>query len=365
MSDALDLAFARLHGISLPRKKALVDRWGSVQRMLLCLQRKEVTDPVEKELIGFLAKNLERSWAQSHLKELQKNKIWVCFYGRKDYPSLLAEIADPPMALFGKGKLPTPGEPTLGFVGSRRPSTYGRRVAKWLATDLAREGVVLVSGMARGIDAIAHESALKSNQKNIAVLGSGLDQVYPPEHGDLQNRILSLGAVVTEFFLGEAPRPKNFPQRNRIISGLSQGVLVIEAGEKSGARITANHAVDQSRDVFAVPGPIDAPMSFYTNQLIAQGAKLVASSVDILEEFFPKKQLGENRFTPAQPDLDLSPVQKKLLNVMEKDVPSTPDQLAQTSHHSVGKVLQILTELELHGFVEKQADSRYVRIIGG
>lgn len=201
-----------------------------------------------------------------------------------DYPARLRTIPDPPCVLFVKGTLLAADAHAIGIVGSRRASPYGRHVAAELAAGLGERGFTVVSGMALGADAAAHEGALRAGGRTIAVLGCGVDVIYPPEHAELYERIAAMGAVVSENPPGAPPTKASFPARNRIISGLSLGVVVVEAPEKSGALITATHALEQGREVFAVPGSVNSVQSRGTHQLLRDGAKLVAGVEDILEE---------------------------------------------------------------------------------
>jgi len=199
------------------------------------------------------------------------------------YPALLLQIPDPPRRLYVDGVIPA--APMIAIVGSRRATPYGLRTAHRLAKDLSDAGIVVVSGLARGIDAAAHRGALQGRSPTVAVLATGIDQIYPPEHHDLARAIAQSGAVVTEAEAGTAPLPGRFPVRNRIISGLSLGTVVVEAAERSGALITARMALEQGRDVFCVPGSIENPLAAGTHQLIKDGAKLVQTIDDVIEEF--------------------------------------------------------------------------------
>lgn len=364
MSDVATTAVAHLTAVPYSVRRSLCEKWGGAEKLLEAVRARNSSTPDEESAFRLIEKHLDLPRSETELNNLQKLGGWVVGLGDPGYPKLLAEIPDPPLALFGLGVLPGEEKPLLGFVGPRRPSTYGARIARMLAEDLVREGVVLVSGLARGIDAVAHEAAVREKAPTVAVIACGLDRSYPPEHALLQGKVAEVGAVVTEFPLREPPRAEHFPQRNRIISGLSRGVLIVEAGEKSGARITARHAIEQSRDVFAVPGPIDSPLSIHTNRLISEGAKLVATSADILEELIP----GYVRKTPEGPEVrrgvKLNETERRLLSKLERDRPSTADDLVKESNLPVRQVLQALTELQMKGLVVKQADARYVRTVG-
>jgi DNA processing protein len=211
------------------------------------------------------------------------------------YPALLKQIHDPPARLFVRGTIPE--GPAIAIVGSRRATPYGQRAAQRLARDLSNEGVVVVSGLARGIDAAAHRGALEGPTPTVAVMATGLDRVYPPEHAELATAIATTGAVVTEAEEGTIPLPGRFPVRNRIISGLSLGVIVVEAAERSGALITARMAAEQGREVFCVPGSIENPLAVGSHRLIKDGAKLVQTVEDVLDEF------PHDRLFGSQPDV--------------------------------------------------------------
>jgi len=201
-----------------------------------------------------------------------------------EYPARLREIYEPPALLYMRGDLTALQEPAVALVGSRRPSRYGLNIAERFGYELANCGLVVVSGLARGIDAAAHRGCLRAGGKTVAVLGSGLGRIYPSEHGNLAEAIMRRGAVVTEFPWNTAPSPEHFPRRNRLISGLSLAVVVVEAAERSGALITANQALEQGRDVMAVPGDIGRLTAMGCHRLIQAGAKLVTCAEDILEE---------------------------------------------------------------------------------
>lgn len=352
---AMSLALVR--GVSPKLKKDLVERYRGIEKLYDAVISNEY-DARDGELFKILQAQISPKKAEEELRKVKVLKSWVVALGDNSYPSLLSEITDPPLVLYGKGKLPDPSSHFLGFIGPREASQYGIRAAKWLAQDLAKEGLVLVSGLARGVDAIAHQSSVNAKTPTIAVLGCGLDQTYPKEHGFLRSKIEECGAVVTEFSVGEYPQKENFPKRNRIIAGLSEGILVVEAGEKSGVKITVKYALSYNRDVYAVPGPIDGAMSIYPNRLISEGAKLISTSQDILDEFgivdAVKKKDAKLTSLPE--------LAKNLLAYLDKDNGLSADDLAAKGNMPIVDVLSLLTELELKGYVERQFDSRYVRI---
>jgi DNA processing protein len=291
------------------------------------------------------------------------------------YPELLREIADPPVTLYVRGRWrECLDAPCAGLVGSRRASTYGQNVALSLARELAARGVTVVSGLARGIDAAAHRGALEAGGRTVAVLGTGLDEVYPRDHRRLAEEILERGgALVTQFPLGTPPAAENFPYRNRIISGLSLGVVVVEASENSGSLITARLALEQGREVFAVPGNITSRNSFGTNYLIkGAGAKLVQQWQDVVSEFPPDvaarilppepKRGGRRHPAEAAPlPADLSEGERAVLRLLGTDEPAHIDALAEASGLGVAGLSAVLLGLEFRELIRQLPGRLYVR----
>lgn len=275
-----------------------------------------------------------------------------------DYPPLLAAIYDPPPFLYVKGDPQTANPYPVAVVGSRRASHYGKTVAERLSRELAEQGVTIVSGFARGIDTIAHQAALAAGGRTIAVLGCGIDQIYPPEHRSLSEEVVEQGLILSEFPLGTPPDGRNFPQRNRIISGLSLGCLVVEATLESGSLITARCALDQGREVFAIPGSILSETTAGTHQLIRSGAKLVERVEDILEEILPqvRRVSRESAFAPV-----LEGEEKKLYDLLGFE-PKHIDQLIHESTLSIAVVSGLLLALELRGIARQLTGKFYVRI---
>ena len=275
-----------------------------------------------------------------------------------DYPERLRQIHDPPGRLYVDGQLPT--QPMIAIVGSRHATPYGRRVAHRLARDLSDAGVVVVSGLARGIDAAAHRGALEGKSPTVAVMATGLDRIYPPEHAQLAKSIAATGAGVTEAENGTLPLPARFPVRNRIISGLSLGVVVVEAAERSGALITARMAAEQGREVFCVPGSIENPLAVGGHQLIKDGAKLVQTVEDVLEEFADlararaRAQAQVRARTRARTRADSGPQEPDLFAVWELldwVEPRHHDDLATMLNLDVKEVSRRLTLLEMSGYI--------------
>ena len=277
-----------------------------------------------------------------------------------DYPASLKEISDPPPVLFVKGRPDLLHQPQMAMVGSRNPSSEGVKIAIEFSQALARAGFVITSGMALGIDAASHQGALNVGGYTIAVAGTGLDRVYPACHKQLATDIVAQGALVSEFPPGTTAKAGHFPRRNRIISGLCQGLLVVEAAAKSGSLITARMALEQNREVFAIPGSIHNPLARGCNALIRQGAKLVETAEDIFEELGQYNQVYKSIDAQInQTALDLE--QQNLLKLVPYS-PITVDNLVQESGYSVETVSSMLLVLELQGYIAAAAGGSYYRI---
>ena len=292
------------------------------------------------------------------------------------YPVLLRNIADPPPVLYVDGQLEPADVQAVAIVGSRHATLYGIRIARTLAEELSRLGFTIVSGMARGIDRVAHEGALAAGGRTLAVLGCGLDVAYPPDHTQLRAQVAEAGALLTEFPLGSPPLAAHFPRRNRILSGLSLGVVVVEAAEGSGSLITAKLAAEQGREVFAVPGPIDAPTSRGTHGLLKQGAKLTETVDDILEELLPQLErpvirrslfprpvagVPEPRRSSYEP-ANFSPEEEKVYAVVSCE-PQSIDELSERAALASSRVACALLSLELKDAVRQAPGQRYHRSI--
>jgi DNA processing protein len=271
------------------------------------------------------------------------------------YPHQLRQINDPPPVLFVRGGLPPPEQPAVALVGTRRSTPYGRTVADRLARDLAQAGVTVVSGLARGVDTAAHQACLEAGGWTIGVLGNGLDQVYPAENAGLARRLVTQGALVSEFAPRVPPDAVNFPRRNRIISGLSAATVIVEAGERSGALITADFALEQGREVFAVPGSILSPMSVGPNGLLRQGATPVTSAQDILEALAIS---GSAAMAHSLPNLDGD--ENRVWAALAGD-PRHVDELARALGQRVGEVSATLAVLEIKGLARQVGAMTYAR----
>ena len=308
---------------------------------------------VGERIVGEIQKGSFEKKVERELSLLQRVEGIIVTLGDETYPSRLRNIYDPPPVLYVRGQLRKEDEVAVAIVGSRKTSSYGRAMTERVSQELASHGVTVVSGMARGIDSVAHQGAISAGGRTIAVLGCGVDVVYPPENRNLFQEIIDHGAVLSEFPMGSPPEGSHFPKRNRIISGLSMGVVVVEAGQRSGSLITANCALEQGRDVFAVPGNIGVASSRGTNQLIKQGAKLVETSQDILMEIAPQSRSKNETAPTAEDPAKHLPEEQRSLYGLLLETPTHIDEIIRKSQWEPGRVMSLLLELELKGFVSQ------------
>lgn len=365
--------------------QGLIERFGDAARVFDAKQDmlREVPYLTKLEIKSLSDKSI--AYAKSVLRFCEKNGYRIMTINDDDYPERLYNIPDPPRLLYIAGELPPmDGVLALALVGTREPTEYGLSVSERFARELSGEGAVIVSGMARGIDGAAHRGALKAGGKTVAVLGNGLDRAYPSEHEELMLSIMKHGAVVTEYPPGSEPKGEHFPRRNRIISGLSHGVIVVEAPRRSGSLITMDIALEQGRDVFAVPGNVDDPKSIGSNLAIVEGAKIVTQPFDVLQEYiglFPyiklqpkgsvrtkKPEVSEKR-RKSKPSGEAGEKAEELPKKMvaipenisdnEKVVleallggPRHIDEIAQETGLPPGTLSSVLTMLELSGYIE-------------
>ncbi len=290
---------------------------------------------------------------------IERHGVQTLILGTEAYPRSLATIYDPPHVLYVRGNLEARDAKAIAVVGSRHCTSYGRRTAERLAGGLAHAGYTVISGLARGIDGMAHRGALQSSGRTIAVLAGGLSKIYPPEHADLATEIEQTGALLSEAPMEVDPIAWMFPARNRIISGLSRGVVVVEASERSGALITAEHAAEQGRPVFAVPGPVDSPASAGTLRLLRTGAVLVRGVDDILEELEGVKSAGSPP-APKTPPPELTEVQKQVWDFLAEQ-PRHLDEMAQQLHRGVPELASALLPMEMKKLVRRLPGNRYER----
>ncbi len=296
--------------------------------------------------------------ARGVLEDLEKNGCGLITIDDEKYPRLLRETSSPPCLLFYKGNLDLLTSRSIAIVGSRKPSLAGVKIARNLAFELAQKGFVIVSGLARGIDTAAHKGALEAGGATVAVLGTGIDRVYPSENQELAEDISRRGLLIAEYPPGVPPLKQNFPQRNRIISGLCLGTVVVEAGKSSGALITAGFALEENREVFAVPCSPLASQSGGVNRLLKEGATLVECADDIVKEIAP--QCGGLRYQQDQVQVPVEPDQRQIMELLS-NVPAHVDEIARAVGLGSAKTLALLFELETRGFVKSLPGKFYVR----
>ena len=295
--------------------------------------------------------------AEEELDKAKKQETKILFIKEKEFPERLKTISYAPLFLYVKGNL-WQNKNFIAIIGSRKPTPYGKEVAYKFSKNLAEKGIGIVSGLARGIDSISHKGALDGNGYTIGVLGCGVDIIYPAENRELFERIIKNGgAVISEFPFNIRPRKENFPMRNRIISGLSEGIVVIEAGKKSGTLITAKWALNQGREVFAIPGSIFSSQSEGTHYLIKQGANVVTSPEEILDYFGWKK---ENTLSDEHPEIEITDDEKEILSLLSP-YPQHIEEIFTKVNKPPFEVLSILTELELKGLIEN-LPGKYVKL---
>lgn len=350
------LALANAPGIGPARFKILLDHLKTPQ---------SVWDLNPEEVIKILGEKLGNLFLEYKknidpsvlIKDIINKNIRLLKWDDSEYPELLKEISDPPPVLYYRGEILKRDKLAVAVVGSRKMTSYGREVTNTITTDLVNSGLTIVSGLAVGVDAAAHQASIQAHGRTIAVLGGGLDKIYPSYHQKLAEEIWSgNGAVVSEFPPDYPPSPGNFPARNRIISGLSLGVLVTEAAKGSGSLITAGCALEQGRDVFAVPGPIYSRTSEGTAELIKQGAKLVSSSQDILDElnltsvFSNKNTVDESSLTKEE---------KQIVSIL-KDGAKMADEIVRLTDLTTSQVNSLLSLLELKGVIKNLGGNQYI-----
>lgn len=358
------LRLALVPGVGPRTRRALLEQFGD-PRAVLAASRAELC-----EVPGVGGKLSERivaaRWAldiDGLREECARHGIRIMLEGEADYPRLLAEIPDPPGVIFLSGRLVAADSLSVAIVGTRHATTYGRRQAERLASGLARAGYTVVSGLARGIDAAAHEGALRTDGRTLAVLAGGLLNLYPPEHADLAGRIREQGCLLSESPPLQPPQSGAFPQRNRLISGLCLGVIVVEAAQRSGALITARHASEQGRDVFAVPGRVDQRTSHGCHQLLRDGARLVESVDDVLDELGPlveATRLDDHRTVRHPSELLLNEQEQAVLQAIGTE-PTDVDHVIRLGTLPTHRVLATLSVLEMRRLIHRLPGNRVVR----
>ncbi|MDR4493395.1 MAG: DNA-processing protein DprA [Nitrospirales bacterium] len=351
----------------------LLDIFGSPQAIRSASRSRLVA---EGEISSALAQALHQppspeTQRQIHqeLEAVQAGQFSLLPFTHPGYPAKLKTIPDPPAILAITGNLLPQDYYALAIVGARKASAHGRAFTQKLSGDLAALGFTIVSGLARGTDGVAHEGAMASCGRTLAVLGCGIDHMYPPEHRSLRRKIEEQGAVLSEFPMGTPPHAYHFPQRNRVISGLALGVIVTEATSKSGSLITARLALEQNREVFAVPGNVNSPLSRGPHFLIKQGAKLVEDVPDILEEILPildpefQEHLKKQQLTVqgTSPQVELGTEEQQVLQLIPLDPVSLDDLISQSAYSS-SEVMSILLSLEIKGLIKQISGLQYLRV---
>lgn len=355
-----------IEGLGNRKAKVLIDSFGSAENIWNASGADLKGIPwLTHKIISDITSFQKHSSLEKIIKKTEDNDIRFISIFHDDYPKLLKEINDAPLGLYIKGEMPGDNFINISVIGSRRCSEYGLTAAFKLSRDLAEKGITIVSGMAKGIDSMAHKGALEAKGKTIAVFGSGLDICYPAENFVLMNDIIENGCVISEYPPGMRPLPMNFPARNRIISGLSRGVLVVEAAEKSGTGITVEQALEQGRDIFAVPGSIFSKLSIGANRLIKDGACLVLGYEDVLEGLGIDtlniiKEDKENRIIEQKESPVLTDDEKTVYSRIGIE-PVSVDEICLKIDFSMQITQFCLTTLELKGCIQRLPGQRYIR----
>ena len=368
------LAIFLTQGLGPTKARKLVEHFGSPEAVFRASLTELESTGIQAVSAQSIATGKSAELAREEIARAAAAGVIIISVDDPAYPPRLKEIYDPPLILYIRGNPAMLARPGIAMVGTRHPTPYGTGMAERLACDLASQGLVIISGMARGVDTASHRGAISAKGKTIAVFGTGVDVIYPKENSRLSEQILALGgALISEFPLGTFAAPQNFPIRNRILSGMSVGVLVVEAAEYSGTRITARCALEQNRDVFAVPGNVTNKNSWGTNTLIKQGAKLTATWEDVWEDLPTDVRLA---LTPAAspessgassaslfPDEGLPPHEKRILSLLKADEAIHIDEIVEKleTEMSSSEIFAALFELELTGKVRQMPGKNFVK----
>ena len=356
------IALNLVKGLGSIKIKALLEHFKSASNVFGASSGEfKKIEGINSKIVSGIDEIKDSNKLKEELELIEKHNVTAVTINDKNYPKNLKEIYDPPIVLYVKGDVLPCDDTAVGIVGSRRASYYGLSFAERIGYELANLGITVASGMARGIDTKAHRGVLCAKGRTIAVLGSGLNNIYPPENKRLSEEIAQSGAVVSEFPLNAKPLAGNFPRRNRIISGLSLGIVVVEAARNSGALITARLGLEQGREIFSVPGRVDSRGSYGTNQLIKDGAKLLNTVDDILEELKPrlKEKLGaakEENFTPKR----LNEIETSIYNILTTE-PMHVEDIVRNNNLELNRTLSYLLQLELKGLIRKLPGELFVR----
>ena len=342
----------------------LVDHFGSAEAVLKAtLSQLGQVPRIGPKLSTLIRDSSQCDLAEQVFQHCNDHGVRIIIAGDPEFPRLLAELSDPPVMLFVRGAFHKTDQLSIAMVGTRHCTNYGRTMAERISKSLARYGITIDSGLARGIDAICHRGAIETNGRTIAVLGSSVTDIYPPEHKELADQVAESGVLVSETHPFSKPKAGIFPQRNRIISGLSLGTIVVEAADRSGSLITARHAGEQGRDLFAVPGPATSRMSRGCNQLIRDGAILIQDAEDVIEHLGPlveKANLGDGNIVHHAAELQLNDIEQAVLQAIDC-TPTDIDQVITTSKLPVPRVLSTLSVLEMRGLIQRLSGRTVVR----
>jgi DNA processing protein len=368
------LAISLTPGLGPTKARKLVEHFGSPEAVFRASLTELESTGIQAVSAQSLATGKSAELAREEIATAAAADAMMISMDDPSYPPRLKEIYDPPLILRVRGNIEVLTKPGIAMVGTRHPTPYGSGMAERLACDLAAQGLVIISGMARGVDTASHRGAISAKGKTVAVFGTGVDVIYPKENSRLAEQILALGgALISEFAMGTFAAPQNFPIRNRIISGMSVGVLVLEAAEYSGTRITARCALEQNRDVFAVPGNVTNKNSWGPNTLIKQGAKLVATWEDVWEDLPAEVRLA---LTPPPspesqgdssaslfPDEGLPPHEKRILGLLKADESTHIDEIVEKLENelSSSEIFAALFELELNGKIRQMPGKNFVK----
>ncbi len=354
------LCLKLIKGVGNSTFLTLLNKFGSVEAVLEADRYELETAGLRKDIVTNILRRRYKSDPEKELKRAIDNGARIILYDDPEYPSLLKEIDYPPMLLYALGNKIPQDQFFIAIVGARSATQYGIRVSQNISFRLASMGIGIVSGMARGIDTYAHLGALRAGGYTVAVLGTGIDVIYPKENKKIFQNIKENGTIITEFSFGTPPDSKNFPMRNRIISGMSKGVLVVEATERSGSLITASFALNQGREVFAVPGSIESSKSRGTHLLIKQGAKLVEDIADILEEFGIKAESSYKGDLKEHTAIKLNPVEKKIYECLS-EYPVHIDEIIRNTGIDPAEVLSTLLKMEIKGLIKQMPGKLFIK----
>ena len=355
--DAFWLAFSNVRGIGAVRFRKLLNFFGDLSFAWQANRSELISAGLTEKSADLVLETRKIISPEKLESDLQRKGIRFITWNSPGYPHYLLEIAQPPPVLYFIGEILPEDDLAIAIVGTRNVTKYGKQITQDTAAYLAGNGITVVSGLARGVDGIAHQAAIDAGGRTFAVLGSGVDVIYPPEHRKLAREIIQHGALISDYPPGTKPDGINFPPRNRIISGLSRGTVVVEAGERSGALITAKFALDQGREIFAVPGSVLSQMSKGTNQLIAEGATPMTNPV-IITDTLNLARTGRERKTER---VEISAIEENILRVLG-DESLHIDEICSRTSLSIEKLTAELTMMELKGIVQRENGMEYQRI---